>query len=231
MKQQSVIIAIDGHSSCGKSTVAKDLAKQLQLIYIDSGAMYRSVTLFALQNGMLDNGNIDVKELKNRLTDVHISFQFDVEKRKNITFLNDSNVEDLIRGIEVSQNVSAISTLAFVREHLVEQQREMGDKGGIVMDGRDIGTVVFPHAHLKIFMTASATIRAQRRYDELTAKGENVSFDEILDNVKQRDHIDSTRDVSPLKQADDALVLDNSNLTKDEQLEWIVEKLRSKQLV
>lgn len=230
-KKSSFTIAIDGHSSCGKSTVAKDLAKELSFIYIDTGAMYRSVTLYALNNQLIASGKINEVKLKSLLSNIQITFQFDAIKKQNVTFLNGENVEDQIRGLEVSQNVSKVSTLPFVRKHLVALQQEMGKDGGIVMDGRDIGTVVFPSADLKIFMTASPEIRAQRRFDELKAKGENISITDILDNVKQRDHIDSTREMSPLKQADDAIVLDNSNLTKNEQLDWIIDKLKIKKLI
>ena len=223
--QKKLIIAIDGHSSCGKSTVAKDLAKELGYVYIDTGAMYRSVTLFAMRNGFIADGTIDEKQLSAHLNAIKITFKYQPEEKKNETFLNGESVEDAIRGLEVSQNVSAVSALGFVRRRLVELQQEMGIEGGIVMDGRDIGTVVFPKAELKLFMTTSPEIRAQRRYDELIAKGEPVNFQEILENVKYRDHQDSTRKESPLMQADDAVVLDNSHLNKEEQLLWIMKKL------
>lgn len=228
--QKKLIIAIDGHSSCGKSTVAKDLAKELGYVYIDTGAMYRSVTLFAMQNGFLTDGHIDQEALEAHLNEIKITFKYQPEEKKNETFLNGVSVEDAIRGLEVSQNVSAVSALGFVRRRMVELQQEMGVEGGIVMDGRDIGTVVFPDAELKLFMTASPEIRAQRRYDELIAKGEKVNFEEILENVKHRDHLDSTREESPLKQADDAVVLDNSHLNKEEQLQWIIDQIREKGL-
>ncbi len=231
MSEKKLIIAIDGHSSCGKSTVAKDLAKKLSYAYIDTGAMYRSVTLFAIQNGLLNNGNVDESLLEQKLPEINISFNYQPELKKNETFLNGVSVEDEIRGMEVSQNVSRISAIAFVRKRLVELQQEMGRVGGVVMDGRDIGTVVFPSADLKLFMTTSADIRAQRRFDELRAKGEDVNFDEILENVKLRDHLDSTREESPLKQAGDAVVLDNGQMTKDEQLNWILDVLKEKQLL
>ncbi|MCU4158169.1 (d)CMP kinase [Carboxylicivirga sp. A043] len=230
MQNKKAIIAIDGHSSCGKSTVAKDLAKELGYVYIDTGAMYRTVTLFAMRQQLIKDGKIDEAALENNLTEIHISFKYQPEEKKNETFLNGESVEEEIRGLEVSNNVSAISAIGFVRRRLVELQQEMGHEGGIVMDGRDIGTVVFPDADLKLFMTASAEIRAQRRYDELTAKGEQVDFDAILENVKQRDHLDSTRDESPLKQADDAVVLDNSHLNKEQQLEWIIDVLKERNL-
>ncbi|TRX72360.1 (d)CMP kinase [Carboxylicivirga sp. M1479] len=230
MQDRKAIIAIDGHSSCGKSTVAKDLAKELGYVYIDTGAMYRSVTLFAMNNGFVNNGTIDEGGLSKNLEKVNISFKYQPEEKINETFLNGESVEDAIRGLEVSNNVSAVSAIAFVRKRMVELQQAMGNQGGIVMDGRDIGTVVFPDADLKLFMTASASIRAQRRYDELTAKGEVVNYEEILANVEQRDHLDSTRKESPLRQADDALVLDNSDLNKAEQLEWIIEVLKERNL-
>lgn len=231
MHNKKSIIAIDGHSSCGKSTVAKDLAKELGYVYIDTGAMYRSVTLFAMQNGLIQNGNIDEATLKDRLGEINISFKYQPEEKKNEAFLNGVSVEDEIRSLEVSNNVSAISAIGFVRKKLVELQQEMGKEGGIVMDGRDIGTVVFPNADLKLFMTASPEIRAQRRYDELAAKGDMVEFDAILENVKQRDYLDSTREESPLIQAEDAVVLDNSHLNKEEQLEWIIKVLKERKLL
>ncbi len=224
---KKIVIAIDGFSSCGKSTMAKGLAKKLGYIYIDSGAMYRAVTLFALQNGFFDGDKIKTDELKSKINDINISFKLN-ENGQPETFLNCENVEKKIRTMEVSSHVSPIAALPFVREILVIQQRKMGDKKGIVMDGRDIGTTVFPNAELKIYVTASAEIRAQRRYDELKVKGENNSFDEILKNVVERDHIDMTREVSPLRKADDAIELDNSNLTIDEQLEYLVKLVESK---
>ncbi len=228
--QKKGIIAIDGYSSCGKSTVAKDLAKELGYIYIDTGAMYRTVTLFAMRKGLIGT-EIDITKLETNLEQINISFKYQPEQKKNETFLNGESVENEIRGLEVSQHVSAISAIGFVRRRLVELQQKMGQEGGIVMDGRDIGTVVFPDADLKLFMTASPEIRAQRRYDELTAKGEEVDFDAILENVKQRDHLDSTRKESPLLQADDAVVLDNSNMNKEEQLEWIINTAKERHLI
>ncbi|MFV0590609.1 MAG: (d)CMP kinase [Draconibacterium sp.] len=226
MSTKKIIIAIDGHSSCGKSTMAKALAKELGYVYIDSGAMYRVVTLVALRNGWIENKVPDKEKVIAGLKDIHITFKWDEEKGMNTTFLNGENVEDEIRRLEVSENVSPISTIAEVREEMVHQQRENGRNKGIVMDGRDIGTVVFPAAELKIFMTASPEIRAQRRFLELKEKGQDVNFDEILANVEGRDKIDSTRAVSPLKQADDALVLDNSHLSREEQLQWTVNKVK-----
>ena len=223
--EKRIVIAIDGHSSCGKSTVAKELARKLGYIYIDSGAMYRVVTLYALRNGLIRNQVPDVKKLVARLENIRITFKWDEETGRNTTFLNDENVEEEIRQLAVSENVSPISTIAEVRTEMVKQQRENGINKGIVMDGRDIGTVVFPDAELKIFMTASPEIRAQRRFDELKLKGLIVDFDDILKNVKERDQIDSTREVSPLRKADDAVVLDNSYLTREEQLEWVVKRV------
>lgn len=226
MTNKRIIIAIDGHSSCGKSTMAKSLAKELGYVYIDSGAMYRVVTLHALRKGLIKNGKPDTEKVINELKNIKITFQWDDAAGKNTTFLNGENVEDEIRQLEVSQNVSPISTIAEVRTEMVKQQRENGKNKGIVMDGRDIGTVVFPNAELKIFMTASPEIRAQRRFLELKEKGLEVDFDDILKNVEGRDKIDSTREVSPLKKADDAIVLDNSNLTREEQLQWTLDRVK-----
>ena len=219
---KKIVIAIDGFSSCGKSTMAKDLAKEIGYIYIDSGAMYRAVTLYCLNNGLFDEDNkIDTKKLEKSMPNIKISFQLNPETQRPDTYLNGERVENKIRNMEVSSRVSPVAALGFVREALVRLQQEMGKKKGIVMDGRDIGTAVFPDAELKIFVTASAEIRAQRRYDELKAKGQEASFDEILHNVKERDHIDQTREISPLKQAEDALLLDNSTMTIAEQKQWL----------
>lgn len=221
---KKIIIAIDGFSSCGKSTMAKDLAREVGYIYIDSGAMYRAVTLYSIENGIFDGETIDAKKLRKEIGNIHISFRLNQENGRPETYLNGVNVENKIRTMEVSSKVSPISALDFVREALVAQQQAMGAEKGIVMDGRDIGTTVFPHAELKIFVTASAEIRAQRRYDELKAKGQEASFDKILENVKQRDYIDQNREVSPLRKAEDALLLDNSNLTIEEQKKWLMEQ-------
>ncbi|MEG0648027.1 MAG: (d)CMP kinase [Bacteroides sp.] len=221
---KKITIAIDGFSSCGKSTMAKDLAKEIGYIYIDSGAMYRAVTLYSIENGIFCGSEINEEALKERINDIHITFRIDPETGRPVTYLNGNNVENRIRTMEVSSKVSPISTLGFVREALVEQQQAMGREKGIVMDGRDIGTTVFPDAELKIFVTASAQVRAQRRYDELKAKGEKADFDSILENVKQRDYIDQNREVSPLRKADDALTLDNTNLTIDEQRNWLFDR-------
>lgn len=226
---KKIVIAIDGYSSCGKSTMAKDLAREVGYIYVDTGAMYRAVTLFAMRNGVFDaEGNIDEARLKALLPDVKLTFQLNNETKLPEVCLNGECVERDIRTLEVSQHVSPIAALPFVREKLVEQQQAMGKEKGIVMDGRDIGTVVFPDAELKIFVTASAEIRAQRRFKELEAKGMPANFDEILQNVEQRDYIDTHRETSPLRQADDALVLDNSHLTIADQKVWLMEKFNER---
>jgi len=226
---KKIVIAIDGFSSCGKSTMAKDLAREVEYIYVDTGAMYRAVTLFAMRNNVFDaEGNIDETRLKALLPDVKLTFQLNNETKLPEVCLNGENVERYIRTLEVSQHVSPIAALPFVREKLVEQQQAMGNEKGIVMDGRDIGTVVFPNAELKIFVTASAEIRAQRRFKELETKGMPVDFNEILQNVEQRDYIDTHRETSPLRQADDALVLDNSHLTIAEQKVWLMEKFNER---
>lgn len=219
-----ITIAIDGHSSCGKSTMAKDLAKEIGYIYIDTGAMYRSVTLFALRNGLITAAGINEEALRQSMPDIMITFRLNEETGRPDTYLNGVCVEKEIRTMEVSKWVSPIATLGFVREAMVDMQRLMGEAKGVIMDGRDIGTVVFPDAELKVFVTASADVRAQRRYDELTAKGETCSLDEIRANIIERDRIDSTRAISPLRQADDAIVLDNSNMTIPEQKAWLLEQ-------
>ncbi len=220
---KKITIAIDGHSSCGKSTMAKDLARRVGYIYVDTGAMYRSVTLYALRHDLFrEDGTILTDELEEALKDILIKQK--LVDGKTTTFLNGENVELEIRSLEVSNHVSPIAALPFVRTALVAQQQRMGQEGGIVMDGRDIGTVVFPNAELKIFVTASAEVRAQRRYDELKEKGMPADFDDILKNVQERDYIDSHREVSPLRQADDALLLDNSHMTIPEQNEWLMQR-------
>ena len=224
---KKITIAIDGFSSCGKSTMAKDLAKEIGYIYVDTGAMYRSVTLYALRHNLFNaDGTIREEELKEQMKDINISFQLNKTTGRPDTYLNGENVENAIRTMEVSSHVSPIATLAFVREALVAQQQRMGAEKGIVMDGRDIGTVVFPKAELKIFVTASAEVRAQRRYDELRAKGMDADYADILKNVEERDYIDSHRATSPLRKADDAIELDNSNLTIAEQKKWLYEQYR-----
>ena len=224
---KKIIIAIDGFSSCGKSTMAKALARNIGYLYFDSGAMYRAVALYCMQNGLINNTKMDIETLRGRMADIQITFKADPETKNSLTFLNGVNVEHEIRSLEVSRLVSQVAALDFVRQEMVDRQRTMGEKKGIVMDGRDIGTTVFPNAEMKVFVTASAEVRAQRRYDELTARGDNANFQEILENVLQRDHIDQTREVSPLKQADDALLLDNSNMTREEQMNWLIEKFNS----
>ena len=220
-----IIIAIDGHSSCGKSTMAKALAQQVGYIYVDSGAMYRAVTLFALRHQLFNaDGSVQAEALQARMSDVKVHFKLDPATNLPVTYLNEERVEDEIRTLEVSQHVSPIAALPFVREAMTAAQQAMGKEKGIVMDGRDIGTAVFPHAELKIFVTASAEVRAQRRFDELQAKGLPASYEDILKNVQERDYIDSHREVSPLRQAEDALVLDNSHLTREEQNQWLLQQ-------
>lgn len=221
---KKIVIAIDGHSSSGKSTMAKDLAKEIGYIYIDTGAMYRAVTLYCIQHGFFDGDTIKEGELKACIQDIDITFRLNPDTGRPDTYLNGVNVEKEIRGMEVADKVSPVATLGFVRHALVAKQQEMGKAKGIVMDGRDIGTVVFPDAELKLFVTASAEVRARRRVDELKAKGIIVSYEEVLENVKKRDHIDSTREIGPLRQADDALVLDNSHMTLEEQKTWLMEQ-------
>lgn len=220
---KKITIAIDGFSSCGKSTMAKALARNIGYLYFDSGAMYRAVALYCMQNGLINSDGIDTTTLQERIGQIHITFEADPETKNSITFLNGVNVEHEIRTIEVSQLVSKVAALDFVRSEMVNQQREMGKSKGIVMDGRDIGTTVFPDAEMKVFVTASAEVRAKRRYDELAARGDNPDYNEILENVQLRDHLDQTREVSPLKQADDALLLDNSGMTREEQMEWLID--------
>ncbi len=221
---KKITIAIDGFSSCGKSTMAKDLAREIGYIYIDSGAMYRAVTLYCIKNNLFSGDEINIPELEKRIKDIHITFKLDEKTQLPRTYLNGEDVEEQIRTMEVSSKVSPVSTIGFVRSAMVALQQEMGKEKGIVMDGRDIGTTVFPDAELKIYVTASADIRALRRYDELQAKGQTVKFEEILNNVKERDYIDQNREVSPLKRASDAILLDNSLLTIDEQKEWLMKQ-------
>ena len=223
---KKIVIAIDGFSSCGKSTMAKALARNIGYLYFDSGAMYRAVALYCMQNGIIANGEIDTERLRAAMDNIKITFGTDEETKAQITFLNGTNVENEIRSLEVSQQVSRVAALDFVRTALIDQQREMGKPKGIVMDGRDIGTTVFPDAELKIFVTARAAVRARRRYDELVARGSNPDYSEILANVVERDHLDQTREVSPLRKADDALLLDNSEMTIDGQLLWLCEQYK-----
>lgn len=219
---KKIVIAIDGFSSSGKSTMAKDLAKEIGYIYIDTGAMYRAVTLYCLNNGIITDKGIDSDRLSTDIDKIRIDFKNNSETGKRETYLNGINVEEDIRKMDVANWVSPIATIGFVRRALVSLQQKMGESKGIVMDGRDIGTVVFPNAELKLFITASPEVRAKRRVDELLAKGEQVSYEEVLENIKTRDHIDSTRKESPLKQAIDATVLDNSHMTIDEQKAWLL---------
>ena len=233
---KKIIIAIDGHSSCGKSTMAKELARQLGYVYVDTGAMYRAVTLYAMRGDMIAQKEVKENALRKDVEDgkIQVSFKFNPETGRPDTYLNGERVEDEIRQMAVSSHVSVIAALPFVRTMLTAQQKAMGEDKGIVMDGRDIGTAVFPNAELKIFVTASAKVRAQRRYDELMKKActeeerQAINYDEILDNVKQRDYIDSHRETAPLRQADDALVLDNSDMTIPEQNAWLLEKAKAR---
>ena len=224
---KKITIAIDGFSSCGKSTMAKDLARELGYVYVDTGAMYRCVTLYALRHGLFrTDGTINLPQLEAEIPNINISFKLNKETGRPDTYLNNENVESEIRTMEVSSHVSPIAAVPFVRAALVAQQQKMGEDKGIVMDGRDVGTVVFPNAELKIFVTASAEVRAQRRYDELKAKGMEADFEEILENVKQRDYIDSHREVSPMRKADDAIELDNSHISITEQKQWLIEQYK-----
>ncbi len=226
MKQAT--IAIDGYSSCGKSTLAKEIAKHLNYRYIDSGAMYRAVTYYLLKNGILKDGHYFKKSVLKALPNINIEFYFNKDKGTSETILNGENVEKQIRTLEISKQVSSISAIKEVREKLVSLQQDMGKQGGVVMDGRDIGTVVFPDADVKLFMTASTDIRAERRYKELLEKGHQVNIDEVRQNIQKRDFIDTTREISPLKQAKNAIVIDNSELNKEEQLELALEIINQK---
>ena len=224
---KKITIAIDGFSSCGQSTMAKDLARELGYVYVDTGAMYRCVTLYVLRHGLFrTDGTINLPQLEAEIPNINISFKLNKETGRPDTYLNNENVESEIRTMEVSSRVSPIAAVPFVRAALVAQQQKMGEDKGIVMDGRDVGTVVFPNAELKIFVTASAEVRAQRRYDELKAKGMEADFEEILENVKQRDYIDSHREVSPMRKADDAIELDNSHISIAEQKQWLIEQYK-----
>ena len=225
---KKITIAIDGHSSCGKSTMAKDLAREVGYVYVDTGAMYRSVTLYALRHNLFnEDGSVKTAELEQQMPQINISFKFNAETGRPDTYLNNECVEKEIRSLEVSSHVSPIAAVPFVRTAMVAQQQQMGKDKGVVMDGRDIGTTVFPDAELKIFVTASAQVRAQRRYDELKAKGMPADFDDILKNVQERDYIDSHREESPLRQAEDAILLDNSHMTIEEQKQWLLEQFKN----
>ena len=220
MNNKRIIIAIDGHSSCGKSTFAKAIAARLGYIFIDTGAMYRAVTLYALEHGAIVAGIVDEERVEAMLADIDIDFRFKSQRGASDIYVNGDLVEGKIRTIEVSNCVSAVSSIAAVRHKLVAMQQQMGRRGGVVMDGRDIGTVVFPDAELKIYMTADAMVRAERRFKELTAKGDKVTLEEVYENVVSRDKADMSRAISPLRKADDALVLDNSNMSVEEQMAW-----------
>ena len=224
--EQKIIIAVDGFSSCGKSTFAKAIARRLGYIFIDTGAMYRAVTLYALEHGAIRSGIVDEEAVVRLLDQIAITFRFNPDRGASDIYVNGDLAEGKIRTIEVSNCVSRVSAIPEVRSKLVAMQRERGRRKGVVMDGRDIGTVVFPHAEMKLFMTADPHVRALRRYDELRAKGDDVSLEQIEENVRSRDKADMSRAVSPLRQADDAIVLDNSHMTVDEQMEWFMEQLR-----
>ena len=224
MDNKKIIIAIDGHSSCGKSTFAKAIAAKLGYIFIDTGAMYRAVTLYALENGAICSGMVDDQSVVRMLADINIDFRFNPQRGASDIYVNGDLVEGKIRTIEVSNCVSAVSSIAEVRSKLVAMQQQMGLKRGVVMDGRDIGTVVFPDAELKIYMTADPMVRAERRFKELTAKGDKVTIEEIYENVVSRDKADMSRAISPLRKADDAIVLDNSHMSVEEQMAWFMER-------
>ncbi len=226
--QHKLTIAIDGYSSCGKSTFAIEVAKKMKYLYIDSGAMYRAVTFYCLQNNLIKNGKLNEDRLIHSLKNIHISFQYNPKKEANEIFLNGINRSEEIRSVEVSNYVSQVSKIKKVREKMVELQRELGKNKQIVMDGRDIGTVVFPDADLKIFMTADPAIRAERRYKELVEKGKKVDYNEIEKNIRERDFIDENREFSPLRKAPDAIVLDNSHMSVKEQMKWIMDLINQK---
>ena len=226
---KKITIAIDGFSSCGKSTMAKDLAKKLGYVYVDTGAMYRAVTLYAMRNGLFNaDGSVKTADLERQMSKINITFKLNKTAERPDTYLNNELVENDIRTLEVSNHVSQIAAVPFIREAMVAQQQRMGKDKGVVMDGRDIGTTVFPEAELKVFVTASAEVRAQRRYDELKEKGMPADFNDILKNVQERDYIDSHREVSPLRKAPDAIELDNSHMTIAEQSAWLMEKVKQK---
>ena len=226
---KKITIAIDGFSSCGKSTMAKDLAKKLGYVYVDTGAMYRAVTLYAMRNGLFNaDGSVKTADLERQMSKINITFKLNKRAERPDTYLNNELVENDIRTLEVSNHVSQIAAVPFIREAMVAQQQRMGKDKGVVMDGRDIGTTVFPEAELKVFVTASAEVRAQRRYDELKEKGMPADFNDILKNVQERDYIDSHREISPLRKAPDAIKLDNSHMTIAEQSAWLMEQVEQK---
>lgn len=221
-------IAIDGHSSCGKSTIAKSIARRYGMRYIDTGAMYRAVTLYCIRNGIINNKEVDFKKLQSSLNDIVINFEFNIDSNISETFLNNENVEQLIRGVEVSNNVSIIAQIQIIREKLIALQRHIGREGNVVMDGRDIGSKVFPDARIKFFITARANIRAKRRYDEMIASGHNISFNDVLINLNKRDEHDTKRSINPLIKLDDAVLLDNSELSFLEQDQYINQMIQSR---
>ena len=226
---KKITIAIDGFSSCGKSTMAKDLAKKLGYVYVDTGAMYRAVTLYAMRNGLFNaDGSVKTADLERQMNKINITFKLNKTAERPDTYLNNELVENDIRTLEVSNHVSQIAAVPFIREAMVAQQQRMGKDKGVVMDGRDIGTTVFPEAELKVFVTASAEVRARRRYDELKEKGIPADFDDILKNVQERDYIDSHREVSPLRKAADAIELDNSHMTIAEQNDWLMRQVQQR---
>ena len=228
MEKKLITIAIDGFSSSGKSTMAKVLAKNIGYAYIDTGAMYRAVTLYCLNNNLIDGDKVNTAQLEKDINNIEISFCVNTETGASQTMLNGSNVEREIRDMNVSSKVSIVAAIPFVRHALVKQQQKMGESKGIVMDGRDIGTVVFPNAEMKVYVDASPETRAKRRFDELKAKGDTTTtYEEVLENVKYRDHLDQTREESPLRKADDAIVLDNSHMTPDEQNQWLLDLYNS----
>lgn len=222
---KKITIAVDGFSACGKSTMAKSLAKQIGYIYVDSGAMYRAVTLYSLQHGFFDGKDIDIEKLRADIDKIKIEFKISTDNQTPVTFLNGENVEADIRTMEVSDRVSKISAIGFVRQAMVNLQQSMGKAKGIIMDGRDIGTIVFPDAEMKIFVTALPEIRAQRRLDELRSKGdEKTTFEQVLENLRERDYMDQNRTDGPLKKAEDAIELDNSYLSREQQMQWLLDK-------
>lgn len=223
---KKITIAIDGYSSCGKSTLAKAIAKELNYVYVDTGAMYRGTALYCHRLGLADPSNLQTERIVQELPNIQISFAYNPETKQGDLLLNGENVENEIRTLEISQLVSPVAAIREVREKMVDEQRLMGKSGGVVLDGRDIGSVVFPHAELKLFLTAQPTIRAERRRKELEEKGEKVSLEDVLKNIEERDYLDTTRKESPLIQTEDAVVLDNSFLTREEQLLWVLSRIR-----
>ena len=228
MEKKGLIVAVDGHSCTGKSTVSKILAARLGYTYIDTGAMYRIVTLKAMREGLIKDGNVDDEKLKEVLPTIIFGFKYNEGKKCYESYMNGEYVETAIRGLAVSDNVSLIAALPYVRELLVEKQREMAKEGGVIMDGRDIGSVVFPHAEVKFFMTASPEVRAQRRYKELIEKGEKVTYEEVEANVRKRDYIDEHRETSPLVKTPDAVLIDNGDMTVEEEVEEMLKIIRSR---